>query len=60
MLRDKIITKEEVTQGEFERMKALRNANALQNIRDDELLDFYVEWNNICYLLKRKRGKKQC
>ena len=57
MLHDKIITKDEVTQTEMDKMKAIRNANGFF-MKDAELLDFYVEWNNVCHTLKqgRKRG----
>lgn len=57
MLHDKIITKDEVTQTEMDKMKAIRNSMGFF-MKDAELLDFYVEWNNVCYRLKqgRKRG----
>ena len=57
MLRDRIITKEEVTENEFEMVKSVRNSTGF-NMSDGDLLNFYVEWNNVCYVLKqgRKRG----
>lgn len=58
MLRDKLITKEDVTQAEFEHAKAIRTMEQI-NFRDKDLLDFYIEWNNICYKLKHTTNKKR-
>lgn len=58
MLRDRIITKEEVTENEFEMAKSVRNSTGF-NLNDGDLLNFYVEWNNVCYTLKHANKKKR-
>lgn len=58
MLHNKIITKDDVTQTEFERAKAVRNAIGYA-IKDEELLDFYVEWNNAVYMIKNPTKKRR-
>lgn len=54
MLKDKLITEEEVTPNEFDRIKSIRNSIGYP-MKDEELIKFYVEWNNICYTLNKKR-----
>lgn len=58
MLHNKLITKEDVSQVEFERAKAVRNAIGYA-IKDEELLDFYVEWNNAVYMIKNPTKKRR-
>ena len=58
MLKDRIITEEEVTQNEFDMIKSIRNSMGYP-MKDDELIKFYVEWNNICYKLKHIPNKKR-
>lgn len=60
MLKDRIITEEEVSYNELATMRSIRNSIGFP-MKDDELLKFYVEWNNICFTLKHgKRGNRQC
>lgn len=58
MLKDRMITEEEVTQNEFDMIKSIRNSMGYP-MKDDELIKFYVEWNNICYTLKHTPNKKR-
>lgn len=58
MLKDRMITEEEVTQNEFDMIKSIRNSMGYP-MKDDELIKFYVEWNNICYTLKHQTRKRR-
>lgn len=53
-----MITTEDVTQNEFDFAKSVRNSTGF-NLNDGDLLNFYVEWNNVCYTLKHANKKKR-
>lgn len=54
-MMDRIITKDEIPYDELDRMRAIRTRTGF-NMSDEELKQFYVEWNNICFQLRG--GKK--
>lgn len=58
MLKDRIITEEEVTYNELATMRSIRNSIGFP-MKDEELLKFYVEWNNICYQIKHTKQERR-
>lgn len=58
MLKDRIISEEEVTENEFYMLKSIRNSIGYP-MKDEELIKFYVEWNNICYEINNKNKKRR-
>lgn len=58
MLKDRIITEEEVSYNELATMRSIRNSIGFP-MKDNELLKFYVEWNNICYKIKHTNKKRR-
>lgn len=58
MLKDRIITEEEVSYNELATMRSIRNSIGFP-MKDDELLKFYVEWNNICHQIKHTNKKRR-
>lgn len=55
-MMNRIITKDDIPYDELVRMRTIRNTTGF-NMSDEELKQFYVEWNNVCYLLRNgKRG----
>ena len=52
---NRIITKDEIPYDELDRMRAIRTKIGF-NMSDEELKQFYVEWNNICFQLRRGKN----
>lgn len=53
---NRIINEDDISIDELNRMRTIRNATGF-NMSDEELKQFYVEWNNVCHLLRNgKRG----
>lgn len=58
MLHNNLITKEDVTTSEFEKARYIRTIQKI-NFKDSDLMNFYVEWNNVCYKLKQTNKQKR-
>lgn len=56
MLHNNLITKEDVTTSEFEKARYIRTMQKI-NFKDSDLMNFYIEWNNVCYTLKNTKKK---
>lgn len=57
-MMNRIISKEDIPIDELDHIRAIRTNRGF-NMSDEELKNFYVEWNNACYKLKHIPNNKR-